>query len=70
MSKDGGGLNLSCDVDEEVLGDVDEEVAKETPESEEMGHMITGEGDISNVLLKLPLFPISTQAWVTLMKKI
>ena len=59
MSKDGGGLNLSCDVEEEVLGDVDgeigdEEVVKETSESEGLGHMVTGEGEISNVLLKLP----------------
>ena len=58
MGKDGGALNLSCDVEEEVLGDVDgevgEEVVKETSESEGLGHMVTGEGEISNVLSKLP----------------
>ena len=50
---------MSCDVEKEVLGDVDgevgdEEVAKETNENEGMGHMVTGGGEISNVLLKLP----------------
>ena len=54
MNKDRGSLNLSCDVEEKVLGDVngevgDEEVAIETSESGGMGHMVTGGGEISNV---------------------
>ena len=54
MNKDRGSLNLSCDVEEKVLGDVngevgDEEVAIETSESDGMGHMVTGGGEISNV---------------------
>ena len=45
VSKDGGGLNLSCDVEEEVFCDMDgevgdEEVAMETSESDGMGHMV------------------------------
>ena len=48
---------MSCGVEEEVLGDVngeigDEEVVKETSESEGLGHMVTGEGEISNVLFR------------------